>query len=130
MKLSPAMSILTSFLAHVAVTASATPSPPPPCAGGYLECIGGFAPSTGTTCAAACGVACCNDLANNADACVGFTGKVCKDGISCTGIEGCNYARIPHVANSCSGEKACKNVGNQGLVRELVQGRKCLQRSC
>jgi len=117
MKLSLAMSILTSFLAHVAVTASATPSPAPPCAGGYVQCTGGFAPD-GTTCAAACGGRCCVNTGGD-DACVGFSGKVCKDDSSCMGIEGCNYARIPHVANSCDGEKACKNVGNQGLVGDF-----------
>jgi len=47
------------------------------------------------------------------DACVGFTGKVCKDG-SCNGYKACENANISSVVNSCVGRSACVKAGYLG----------------
>ena len=103
-----------------------TGGPPPPlCLGGFfVKCDGGIVPGTsGDTCTVVCSGSCCRTDPSTDPAIdtayTGFTGNVCKDGLSCMGIEACKYARISHVAGSCSGEEACKNVGNQGLVGNI-----------
>ena len=119
MKLSIAVIILPSLLAQA--PAAMTGGPPPPlCPGGFVECDGGIVPGTSDTCTAACSGSCCQTSDPAGDtACTGFTGNVCKDGLSCMGKEACKNARIPHVAGSCSGDEACSNVGNQGLVGDF-----------
>ena len=54
-------------------------------------------------------------------ACLSFTGKVCKDGKSCMGDFACWQAKIPSgVVNSCKGSYACKEAGSTGVVGRLV----------
>ena len=54
------------------------------------------------TCADACGGLCCEDT----NACMGFTGKVCKDG-SCSGQYSCINANIGFLKDGCKGEFSC-----------------------
>jgi hypothetical protein len=85
----------------------------------FVECAGGFlADGSGTTCFEACdnGAACC--YGNTA--CVGFTGKVCKDG-SCSGYQACTGAKIPTVVNSCIGKNACREAGQyDGAITQII----------
>lgn len=78
---------------------------------------------TSTSCHLACDGLCCQ----GSNACLRFTGKVCKDG-SCNGFGACEGANIPQVINSCrawpdsggdpgtqDGERACKLTGGAGV---------------
>ena len=60
---------------------------------------------TKKTCDEACGNDCCTGYHG---ACDGFTGKVCRDEISCMGNHACEDATIDHVINSCNGHAACR----------------------
>ena len=83
-----------------------------PVVGQHVDCVNGVnqAPPY-DSCADACSGSCCVGL----NACKEFTGRVCKDGISCSGESACNRARIPLVSASCDGYKACRDVGFLGL---------------
>jgi hypothetical protein len=64
----------------------------PTCSAGFVDCVNGYVSDSGggTTCELACGGACCVE-----DACAYFTGKVCKDSVSCMGESACELAKIP-----------------------------------
>ncbi len=96
------------------------------CTAGFVECEDGILVSDDTTtCFADCDGNCCTyyDLNDNpVDACVGFTGKVCKDG-SCNGFNAsCNKkATIPSVVNSCKDYGACRFAGGYGgSIKSMV----------
>ena len=79
--------------------------------GNIVTCVNGFdvnSPGGATSCYESCGGDCC--FYGGSDACIGFTGKVCKDG-SCSGAVACEYANIPLVVNSCIGYWACTRAG-------------------
>jgi len=107
------------ILADTAITSSV-------CDGGFVDCRKGFAVIDGAittqTCQAACDGSCCSD-GNGRDACMNFSGSVCKDG-SCSASEGgrsCENATIERVINSCLGPTACLEAGrNDGFVGDVV----------
>ena len=67
-----------------------------------------------------CGGKCCvGDVVGN-DVCYIFTGKVCKDGMSCMGGYACREGNIQQVVNSCNGYKACAYAGRMGVVESMV----------
>jgi len=99
--------------------------------------------SNGTSCAVACEGECCS----GEKACDSFTGRVCKDSVSCQGNYSCAYAYIDYihqgcdeymscygagygyyfsnpikkVQNGCRGEYACYNAGSyNGNINEIV----------
>ena len=90
----------------------------------FVNCINGYVDgiTNGPTCEDACiadGVAMC---CVGTFACLGFTGKVCKDG-SCSGSFACYYAYVTEVINSCKpwdgnedGGSSCYNL-NTGISR-------------
>lgn len=84
------------------------------CDAGFVDCLGGLDRSNSAkSCFESCAGKCCQGPFSDYmgyDACVGFTGKVCKDG-SCYGKESCYDANILSVVNSCKGAKSCRNVG-------------------
>ena len=85
------------------------------CTAGFVDCKDGFlASDSKKSCKDACGKnkKCCVDDGGD-DACVGFTGKVCKDG-SCNGYKACENANISSVVNSCVGRSACVKAGYLG----------------
>ena len=107
------------------------------CTQGHVECVDGYEVGTGVSCEAACEGACCVDPTNNPSfgPCDGFTGRVCKDNISCYGYRACYNAIIPYVFESCgvtddydandyvreeSGRKSCDRAGRDGSVGPLV----------
>ena len=106
-------------------TAGQTPVGPPPfevCGiAGYVDCDNGFVRGDSTTtCETACDGKCCTGR----DACLFFTGKVCKDG-SCEGGSACAFAKIPWVVNSCiSIDKrgmACYRAGETLQITNMVE---------
>lgn len=76
-----------------------------------VDCYNGFVrySNPAKTCAAECGVYCCTDPTD----CQFFTGKVCKDGKSCTGGFACYRANILSVVKSCTGNRVCVTAGNK-----------------
>ena len=92
----------------------------------FVECKDGVLVSDGvTTCYAECDGDCCKGFDDNGDpvdACIGFTGKVCKDG-SCNGYKACVDATIPSVVNSCKDREACyyAHAGSDGgSIKSMV----------
>ena len=77
------------------------------CDGGRSEVgiYGGGSGYSGSTvsCKVACDGKCCVGP-NDSDACTGFTGRVCKDGYSCTGLDACKDADIDLVVGGCRGD--------------------------
>jgi len=96
-----------------------------------------------TSCAVACEGECCS----GEKACDSFTGRVCKDSVSCQGNYSCAYAYIDYihqgcdeykscygagsgyegypiekVQNGCRGESACYAAGFEGNINEIVNG--------
>ncbi len=107
--------------AHAATPMIALASNPSTCApANIVDCVGGnLATDSATSCSVACAGACCDY--NGADACTGFTGKVCKDDKSCMGYKACDYATIPLVVYSCYGNNACYQAGsNGGSIGKIV----------
>jgi hypothetical protein len=88
----------------------------------HIECVDGYRAGGGplTTCYAACAGSCCTSTVFPYDACVGFTGKVCKDGKSCNGFRACEEATIPYVVNSCIGDLSCTAAGQGGLIGSIT----------
>ena len=81
------------------------------------------------TCEAECDGACCistnEDGTNNV--CAGFTGRVCKDNVSCDGPNSCTDATMAYVVKSCSGVRSCNKGGSNGkIVNSCVLNRSCL----
>jgi hypothetical protein len=86
------------------------------CTAGFVDCDNGQLSSELTiSCAAECGGYCCD----GDQSCDEFTGKVCKDGVSCMGDYACYYATIPSVIGSCNGIKACYYAGYEGTVGSM-----------
>jgi len=79
-----------------------------------IKCTDGKEESTGCTRDNACDVQCCVSGKVGALACDGFTGSICKDGVSCTQPSACSGASISSVYHGCVGFSACKNAGAQG----------------
>lgn len=69
-----------------------------------INCLNGIVNTT-HTCEEACNGHCCID--EDSDACHKFTGKVCKDDVSCIGYAACAGATINAVVRGCNGYKAC-----------------------
>ena len=95
-----------------------------------VTCVNGFdvnSPGGATTCFESCAGDCCSYGDQNA--CIGFTGKVCKDG-SCNGAEACRSANIPLVVNSCIGYNACVLAGSDGGSIGNVNGSCNGERAC
>jgi hypothetical protein len=94
-------------------------------AGDIVECDDGYLADGVTSCFTACDGACCvYEIGGGVkyDACIGFTGKVCKDQVSCVGYDACRYATIPSgVVKSCKGLRACYAVGYSfGKIGKIV----------
>ena len=88
--------------------------------------------ATGQTCKVACEGQCCvggiftfsGFGENYAPACEpftgtfgsrdGFTGSVCKDGISCFGYGACTDANVPSIFHGCNGTNSCFRAGYNG----------------
>ena len=90
------------------------------CTAGYVDCIDGFvAGDSSKSCAEECDGYCCVGY----EACVHFTGKVCRDG-SCSnwGWDACGFATIPVVINSCKGSTwTCIHAGGEdGSVGNMI----------
>jgi len=91
-----------------------------------VVCVNGDSEVGGShvTCQAACGGKCCDY--EGADACTGFTGRVCKDGYSCTGLDACKDADIDLVVGGCRGDTvagfgACENADiKRGVIRGCI----------
>ncbi len=58
--------------------------------------------------------------------CAGFTGKVCKDCVSCMGNLAYNGATIPSVIGSCNGSQACFVAGFEGTVVSMYTSCICI----
>ena len=84
------------------------------CVEGFVDCVAGKVDGTSTECATACGDACCE----GEHACEGFTGSVCKDGVSCSGRDACYEANILSVVGSCCYISACVYAGGSGSATE------------
>ena len=85
-----------------------------------VTCVNGFdvnSPGGTTSCYDSCAGDCC--FYGGSDACIGFTGKVCKDG-SCSGAAACKNANIPLVVYSCKGYQACEIAGFGGGTIGIV----------
>ena len=99
----------------------------------FIECEGGFVKDSdnSVSCESACDGKCCVGVyeydGETYQACDGFTGKVCKDSISCVGIYSCYYATVDSVANGCYGDFACDQVaafgGSIGNITSSCHGR-------
>ena len=99
--------------------------------------------ATGQTCKVACEGQCCvggirtlssfggSSTTRYAPACEpytatfgprdGFTGSVCKDGISCIGYTACTDANIASIFHGCNGTSSCFRAGsNDGSVGNIV----------
>ena len=88
-----------------------------------VDCVEGlstYVNSTGdnvtVSCEAACEDACCVGT----DACLNFTGSLCKDMTSCSGLRACKNAKITSVYNSCNGRSACEEAGLEGYVGNVT----------
>ena len=68
------------------------------------------------SCEAACEDACCVGT----EACLNFTGSLCKDMTSCSGFRACKNAKITSVFNSCNGRRACDEAGLEGYVGNVT----------
>ena len=78
------------------------------------------------SCEEACEGECCVGI----EACTGFTGQVCKDGVSCNGKKACNRAYIGQVFKSCySGDYACYEAGYLGEIGSIQDSCRGMQ-SC
>ena len=109
---------------------------------GYVTCAEGLAvghdgatlvvDGADRTCEAECDGACCvgtnNDGTNNV--CSGFTGRVCKDNVSCDGPNSCTGATMSYVVKSCYvGLNTCNGAGRGGSNGKIVNS--CVgQRAC
>lgn len=82
------------------------------CPGNFVQCKNGMAPGGKTTCEDACDTECCVGKR----ACDGFTGKICKDGVSCVGPNACYYSDIGVVSKGCNGVEACFRAGPIGEI--------------
>jgi hypothetical protein len=79
------------------------------CTSSYVECSSGFVVGNPSqSCAEACGGGGAGGCCYGLNACNGFMGKVCKDGVSCIGEAACQSAAIPFVVDSCNSKNACK----------------------
>ena len=91
-----------------------------------VKCDNGYNVDNPTqTCQDACEGDCCSgELFIERNPCYGFTGSVCKDGISCSGQGACVGANITSVVRSCYGPFACniagKTNGGTGYVGEVI----------
>ena len=75
--------------------------------------------NSSTTCASACAdKSCCV----GEYACDGFTGKVCKNEVSCNGFRACYNAYITFVAKSCNGDYSCYYAEQLGSVINSCKG--------
>ena len=97
-----------------------------------VVCVDGGSEVGGShvTCQAACDGKCCDY--EGADACTGFTGRVCKDGYSCTGLDACKDADIDLVVGGCRGDAAygifgvCENADiKRGVIRGCIGDGSC-----
>jgi hypothetical protein len=88
-------------------------------ANGYVDCVNGTVRDMpGVSCASACDGQCCQgDNACDPYGFPGFTGKVCKDGISCMGEKACLGSTVQYlVYQGCNGTLACLGSTVQYLV--------------
>ena len=99
----------------------------------FIECEGGYVKGSdnSVSCESACDGKCCVGVyeyeGETYQACDGFTGKVCKDSISCVGIYSCYYATVDSVANGCYGDFACDGAaafgGSIGNITSSCHGK-------
>lgn len=73
----------------------------------FVACNDGVVSETGESCAAACDGKCCQ----GEDACIEFTGEVCRDDVSCVGDQACYGSSVNKVIQGCTGYRACVGVG-------------------
>ena len=92
------------------------------CPGNFVQCKYGMAPG-GKTCEDACDTECCVGKR----ACDGFTGKICKDSVSCVGPYACADSDIGVVSKGCNGDHACFAAGPIGLVHQSCLGKYACQ---
>ena len=95
------------------------------CTNGLATSIGGDTSviTSGMTCQQACNGECC--ISSTHDPCKGFTGSLCKDGLSCSGgYAACKNANIGMIFNGCHGNKACEVGGGHtsGYIAEVIEG--------
>lgn len=86
------------------------------CVDGYSTYVNGRGDTVTVSCEVACEDACCVGT----DACLNFTGSVCKDSKSCSGTDSCKNANIAYVFNSCNGFRACDEAGLEGYVGNVT----------
>lgn len=85
---------------------------------GSVICVNGTVNGNGIdSCYDACDGQCCQ----GEKACDQFTGTVCKDMVSCSGLEACYRANIDLVLRGCSGEDSCSKAGSNGGSIGVVQ---------
>lgn len=90
--------------------------------GESVDCDNGKVRGTNTDCSVACGGQCCF----GDQSCNGFTGRVCKDGMSCFGSRACRDAKINFVVDSCDGEYACQFTGRNAPVGLILNSCKAM----
>ena len=97
------------------------------CDAGFVTCCNGFEgecdangePTSDTTCHDACangagGYDCCRNDSGDGDvnACLLFTGRVCRDGSCSEGFNACFKANVGEIINGCQGRFACDSVAH------------------
>jgi hypothetical protein len=91
-----------------------------------VECVDGVLTSdTSQSCVDECDGDCCVGTTGSPDACTGFTGRVCKDGYSCTGLDACKDADIDLVVGGCRGDAAYGLLGvceKADIKRGVIRG--------
>ena len=87
-----------------------------------VECVDGVLKSdTSQSCVDECDGDCCVGTTGSPDACTGFTGRVCKDGYSCNGLDACKNADIDLVVGGCRGDKGCLSADiKRGVIRGCI----------
>ena len=97
------------------------------CTNGLATSIGGDTSvvTSGMTCQQACNGECCISSSGAHDPCMGFTGSLCKDGLSCSGgYAACKNANIGMIFYGCHGNKACEvdSGHTSGYIAEVIEG--------
>ena len=88
-----------------------------------VECVDGMSGAGAETCKEACDGDCCVGTTGSPDACTGFTGRVCKDGYSCNGLDACKNADIDLVVGGCRGDKGCLSADiKRGVISRGATG--------
>lgn len=86
------------------------------CANGRIADVNGRSTVDSQRCEEACDGECCV----GEFACDAFTGRVCKDGMSCSGNSSCYNAKIGMVVRGCNGTMSCLNAAAYGGIIEKV----------